>query len=57
MHKVHKVRCKLCGTDHPYRDDIERMTCDNCDAPLKMENTRLILKPRQVQPADPLEGM
>jgi hypothetical protein len=48
------VRCKLCGTDHPYRDDIERKTCDNCDVPLKLDNTRVIITARETKQADPL---
>lgn len=51
------VRCKLCGKDYPYRDDIERMECDNCETRLSMDNTRVILPPRDSRQADPLEGM
>jgi hypothetical protein len=49
------VRCKLCGKDHPYRDDIERKRCDECDSPLKMDNTRVIITPRDGRQADPLQ--
>lgn len=48
------VRCKTCGKDHPYREDIEERECDNCDTPLKMDNTRMIITPRVVAQADPL---
>jgi hypothetical protein len=51
------VRCKLCGTDHPYRDDIEKQVCDNCEAPLKMDNTRVIIPKRETKQDDPLKGM
>jgi hypothetical protein len=51
------VRCKLCGKDHAYRDDIERLDCEECGAPLKMDNTRMILTPRKTEQADPIEFM
>ena len=51
------VRCKHCGKDYAYRDDIERMRCDNCDSPLNQNNTRMILTLRTVGQADPLDGM
>jgi hypothetical protein len=51
------VRCRLCGKDHPYREDIERVDCEECGSPLSMDNTRMIIKPRDNKQADPLEGM
>jgi hypothetical protein len=51
------VRCKLCGKDHAYRDDIERRRCDECDSQLNADNARIVIKPRNIRQADPLEGM
>ena len=51
------VRCRLCGTDHPYREDIDQMDCRECDTPLDSENARDIWVPRVTTQADPLEGM
>ena len=51
------VRCRLCGTDHPYREDIDLMDCRECESPLTSENARDIYKPRDSAQADPLEGM
>jgi hypothetical protein len=53
------VRCKLCGEDHPYAKYAEGGVCQNdeCEAPLKPENVRVIMNPRDVRQADPLEGM
>lgn len=49
------VRCKLCGTDHRYREDIERSVCDNCEAPLSKENVRYRAVMGSTRQADPLE--
>lgn len=53
------VRCKLCGKDHPYVRYSEGGVCQNeeCEAPLKPENVRVIMKSRDYKQADPLEGM
>lgn len=51
------VRCRLCGKDHPFREDIDRKFCDECESPLDAENTRYIVTPRSIKQADPLEGM
>ncbi len=48
------VRCKLCGQDHPYREGIEQMQCENCETPLDKENTRYFATPRVTRQADPL---
>ena len=51
------IRCKTCGRDHPYARYAEGGLCEECETPLKLDNIRVIIKPRKVMQADPLDGM
>ena len=48
-----KIRCKTCGKDHAYSDDVERKKCETCGTLLTLDNTRMIIPPSQ-RSADPL---
>ncbi len=51
------VRCKLCGTDHPYPVYSEGGDCQNeeCGAELSPENVKIVTVLQSAKPADPLE--
>ncbi len=51
------IRCKLCGTDHPYREDVQKRPCENCGVRLSLDNAKVIIQPRITEQADPLGGM